>query len=269
MEKGENRVKVVTLACEKGGVGKTTLATHLAAGLAIRGKRVLLVDADAQGHATFGLGLKNEPGFYDLLVRDAEWKSVLRVVAPEVYEPPDTKSQGLLAVLPGNVETQLIAQKIDNAFLIAERLHEMDGYIDIVIFDTSPTPSLLHGAIYLATDALLYPTLCETYSLNGLVATIKHQERFSQQRRSATGRETLIMGIVPTMYRPKTVEHSENLAQLQQRYGELVWPPLPMRITWAEAVTMRHPVFSIAPQSAAAREAWAVVRAAEEVMASV
>jgi chromosome partitioning protein len=262
-------MKAVTLACEKGGTGKTTLATHLAAGLAIKGKRVLLVDADAQGHATFGLGLKNEPGFYDLLVRDADWKNVLRVVPPEVYEPPDTKAKGLLAVLPGNVETQLIAQKIDNAFLIVERLEELEQHIDVVIFDTSPTPSLLHGAIYLATDDLLYPTLCETYSLNGLVSTIKHQERFSQQRRNATDQETVTMGIVPTMYRSKTVEHSENLAQLQERYGELVWPPLPMRITWAEAVTMRHPVFAIAPHSAAAREAWAVVNAAEEVMARV
>lgn len=255
---------VITLACEKGGTGKTTLAVTLAAGLAIRGLRVLLMDADAQGHATFGLGLKNEPGFYDLLVRDAEWKSVLRVVQPEIYEPPDQKSRGLLVVVPGNTETQFVAQKVDNAYIVAERLNELEQHIDVVIIDTSPTPSLLHGAIYLATDALLYPTLCETFSLNGLVSTIKNQQRFSQQRRNAIGREITSIGIAPTMYRHKTVEHSENLAQLRERYGDLVWSPLPMRITWSEAVTMRRSVFAIAPHSAAANEAWDVVTSATE-----
>src|SRR5690606_712602 len=107
-------MKVITLSNEKGGVGKTTMATHVAAGLAVRGKRVLLIDADAQANATTGFGLDEEPGFYDLLVRHAKWNEVLRVLTPEAYEPPDVKSKGLLAVLPGNGETQLIAQKIDN-----------------------------------------------------------------------------------------------------------------------------------------------------------
>ena len=70
-------MKIVTLLNEKGGVGKTTLATHLAAGLAIRGKRVILVDADPQGHATIAFGLSKEPGFYDLIVRNAPFQKVL------------------------------------------------------------------------------------------------------------------------------------------------------------------------------------------------
>lgn len=257
-------MKVLALANEKGGVGKTTLALHLAAGLAIEGYRVLLVDADAQGHATFGLGMKPEPGFYDLLVRDAKWTDVLRVVQPEAYEPPDRKSRGFLVALPGNVETGLIAQRIDNAFAIHERLEEMSDELDYAIFDTSPTPSLLHGSIYLATDGIIYPTLCETYSLQGLMSTLRNRETFESQRRNAIGRPIQVLGIVPTMYRPKTVEHNENFGQLRQRFGDKVWQPIPMRITWSEAAALRRPVFAIFPESAAAAEAWGVVKATQE-----
>lgn len=260
-------MKVISLLNEKGGVGKTTLAMHLAAGLAVRGKRVLMIDADAQANATTGLGLREEPGFYDLLVRNASWNDVLRVLPPEAYEPPNKKSNGLLAVLPGNGETQLIAQKIDDAFAIFDRINELNKNIDITIFDTSPTPSLLHGAIYLATDAILYPTLCETFSLQGLMKTMKHQEGFAQNRLKQTGKLIHTLGVVPMMFRAKTVEHSENLRDLQEQFGSKVWEPMPLRITWSEANSLRRPVFNVAPESSAAMDAWKVIdRALEELV---
>src|SRR5689334_141034 len=131
----------VTLLNEKGGVGKTTLATHIAAGLAILGAKVLLVDADPQGHATVTLGQTKAPGLYDLLVRDALFKDTLQVVSPEVYETPNQKAQGELFVIPSNVETRNIANSISDAFAIAERFRELEDIIDVVVFDTSPTPS--------------------------------------------------------------------------------------------------------------------------------
>ncbi|TVR22813.1 MAG: ParA family protein [Anaerolineaceae bacterium] len=259
-------MKVISLLNEKGGVGKTTIAMHLAAGLAVRGYRTLLIDADAQANATAGLGLPEAPGFYDLLVRQANWNDLLRVLPAEMYEPPDTPAKGLLAMLPGNGETQLIAQKIDDAYAIYDRLAELEDSIDVVVFDTSPTPSLLHGAIYLATDAILYPTLCETFSLQGLMKTMKHHESFAENRKAQTGRMIHTLGIVPTMYRAKTVEHSENLNELRGRFGNQVWDPLSLRITWSEANTLRRPVFSVAPNSQAAHEAWgAVDRAIREI----
>lgn len=263
-------MKIMTLSNEKGGVGKTTIAVHLAAGLAVQGKRVLLIDADAQANATSALGLGEEPGFYDLLVRNANWKQVLRVVTPEVYEPPDVRARGLLAVLPGNSETQLIAQKIDDAYAIDNRLKELESSLDYVVIDTSPTPSLLHGAIYLATDALIYPTLCETFSLQGLIKTMSRREALANNRMKATGRTIHTLAIIPTMYRPKTIEHSENLAALHEQFGaDLVWDPIPLSIIWSEAATLRRTVFSIAPQSQAAEYVWGFVQRVEEAMAHV
>lgn len=247
----------ITLLNEKGGVGKTTLAVHIAAGLAVIGLRVVLVDADPQANATLLLNSAPRPGLYDLLVRNARFRDVLGVVPPEVYEPPNKKAKGELLLLPGNVETRNIASAIDDATLVAQRFAELEQYqVDAVIVDTSPTPSLLHGAIYLATDAILYPTTCQYLPFMGLMASLRHREEADKKRSEIGLRGIRVMGIVPTMYQGRTVEQSENLTQLQTAYGNMVWDALPHRTLWQEAATLRRAVWGIAPRSAAAKEAW-------------
>src|SRR5438552_3934377 len=121
-------MKVVTLLNEKGGVGKSTLATHIAAGLAIHGKKVLLVDADPQGHATVMLGLDKDSGLYDLLVRPQkfQFKDVMRFVDPETYSSPTEPSKGQLFVIPSNIETRNIANNISDAFAIRKRFRALE-----------------------------------------------------------------------------------------------------------------------------------------------
>ncbi len=262
-------MKVITLSNEKGGVGKTTIATHIAAGLAVRGKRVLMIDADAQANATMSFGLQEQPLFYDLMVRNAKWNDVLHIITPEAYEPPDQQSKGILAVLPGNNETQLIAQKLDDVFAIKERLEELRNNIDVVVFDTSPTPSLLHGVIYMATDAMIHPTICETYSLVGLMKTIGSCNRFSEMRVRMGGKAIQTMGIIPTMYREKTIEHSENLRELREKFGDKVWQPLPLRVAWSEATTLQRPLFNVAPHNPVSRDIWRIVHNVERELAHV
>ncbi|MGQ9887294.1 MAG: ParA family protein [Aggregatilineales bacterium] len=262
-------MKVITLLNEKGGVGKTTLATHLAAGLALRGRRVALVDADPQGHATVMCGLAKEPGLYNLLVREAPFREVLRFVPPEQYRVADQQPSGQLFVIPSNVETRNIANSISDAFAVSDRLRELERSFDYVIFDTSPTPSLLHGSIYLATDAIIYPTKCEYLSFDGLVESINHRQAAQAYRDKWNLGDIAVMGIVPTMFRTQTVEHSENLNELKKRFGKLVWPPIMQRTIWAEAATMRRPVFAIAPETKAASEAWALVNRVEEAAVHV
>lgn len=258
-------MRVITLLNEKGGACKTTLATTLSAGLAIKGYSVLLIDSDAQGHATIAFGFKKQPGFYDLLVRDAGFEDVLKLVPPERYALPDEASQiaGRLMLLPSNAETRSIANQIDDVTLLLTRLYALRGVFDYVIIDTSPSPSLLHNVIYIATDAIIYPTICEEFSIDGLRHSMGHKATFDPFRQTKNMPPIELMGIVPTLYRKSTVEHSENLKRLKAKFGQAVWQPIPLAIVWAEAAGMRKSIFAIAPNSSAAKRAWGMVNAVE------
>ncbi len=257
-------MKIISLINEKGGVGKTTLATHMAAGLAIRGKRVILVDADPQGHATIAFDLDKEPGFYDLIVRNAPFGQVLRVVPPERYAVPAADMSGELLVIPSNIETRSIAGSISDAFAILKRFNQLRNAIDYVFFDTSPTPSLLHSSIYMATDGIIYPTKCESWSFDGLRESLTHKDQFSPIRNNYDLSDIKVLGVVPTMFRGRTLEHQDNLRLLHDTFGSLVWEPLPVRTIWAEATSARRTVFSLAPNSGTAEEAWRMIGQLEE-----
>jgi chromosome partitioning protein len=252
---------VISIGNEKGGVGKTTLSINLGAFLAEQGLRVMILDADAQAHATIGLGLKPVPGgFYDLIARDAEYDEVLKVIPAEKYAADPQRSQGLLAIMPGNLETVHIANHINETgdlFKIHERLQELDGNFDVVIIDHSPTPSLLHTSLYYATDILFAPCEPEFFSMASLANTLQRCISFGEKRSKAGYGGIAVGGIIPTMYVPSTVEHSENLKAIIEKYGNdyLITTPLPMRTAWREAAMQRQSIFRYAPDSMAAKEA--------------
>lgn len=252
---------------EKGGVGKTTLATHIAAGLACRGWRVMLVDADEQGHATMMFGLPKAPGLYNLLVRDAGFNDVVRLVPPEQYGIPGERiPQGKLYVVPSNVETRNIANSISDLALVGQRLEELEGQVDVVVIDTSPTPSLLHGTFYIATDGVLYPTQAEVLGFDGLAEAWKHRQQAETTRELYGLPPIHVAGIVPTMYRGQTVEHQRNLELLQQQFGGLVWNPVAERIIWTESAKYHRPVYALNPLHPAAGDAWEMVDRVERVV---
>jgi chromosome partitioning protein len=253
-------LKAITLLNEKGGVGKTTLATHLAAGLTLRDLRVLVIDTDPQAHATTTFGLKKEPALHDLLVREAEWTDVLRIVPGARYCLPDQPMPSHpLLVLPNNVETRAIPQLVSDVDLLKERMEDLEDMVDVVIFDTPPTPSLMHSMIYMATDGILYPTQCETLSFGGLADSLLHRKQISSTRHRSGKDDILVAGIVPTMYRASTLAHKHNLSQLQAEFGDLVWDAIPQRTAWAEASTVGQLVYNFEPLGAAAADAWKLV----------
>lgn len=259
-------MKTIVILNEKGGVGKTTLAVHIACGLACRGTRVMLIDGDPQGHATVRTGLKKAPGLYDLLVRDAEWLAVAKAVAPERYGIPGERlPEAALWVTPSNVETRNIASSISDADGLALRLDELRDLVDVVVIDTSPTPSLLHGAFYTAADAILYPTKLTFTSFDGLVESIKRRMAADETRRAKWGMAALeVLGIVPMEYRSMTVEQQTNLDSLRKQFGKLVWEPIPQRTIWTESESMALPVYNLEPNSAAAGDVWEIIDRVEE-----
>ncbi|NWF71271.1 MAG: ParA family protein [Chloroflexi bacterium] len=142
----------------------------------------------------------------------------------------------------------------------------MSTVIDAVIFDTPPTPSLLHSSIYLATDMILYPTTCETLSFDGLAASMGRRQQFQPLRQQLSRRQIEVLGIVPTMYQNSTALHNHNLKLLQEQFGSAVFAPITLRTLWREASYNRCMVYAIAPQSKAAEEAWKLVERVEQGM---
>lgn len=237
--------KIVALTNEKGGVGKTTLSTHIAAGLARRGQRVLILDTDSQdANATFFCGLPAYAGFYDLMVREADWRTVIRGVPSSYYlqsADNDGLPPGTISICGSNLETRNIPLLVDDAYLLADRLRELDGAFDWIVIDTSPTPGLLATAINIAADYIIYPTELEVPSVAGLKASMIHRTRVSRMSGVEVG------GIAPTMARMNTWEHQDIFAHLRKEFGELVWEPISQSIVWAEASGARKSVYAYDP----------------------
>lgn len=259
-------MKVITVGNEKGGVGKTTTAVTLAGWLANRGHSVLLLDTDAQGHATIAAGLEKEPCFYDLLVRNKPWDEVLRVIPPEMFTYANQKETGQFFVVPSNVETRHVSDSIADVRRLRKRLVQLHDIVDIVVIDTAPTPSLLDAVIYMATDFMIYPTKCELWSFDGLQNTIQHVSAASEAQDDLAQTKLRSLMILPTMVRPRTVAHSEGIEQLREIYGNLVSNPLHERTAWVDAAFMGQFVFMYEPTGDAAMEFWPVVEKVESLL---
>jgi chromosome partitioning protein len=257
-------MRTITILNEKGGVGKTTLATHIAAGLATRGRRVLLIDADAQANATTQLGVPEWGGVYRLLAQDAPWSDVLRSPALPCWAGEAVS--GSLWLLPSNVETRVIPMVVDDAGLLRERLEDIEEQLDVVVIDTAPTPSMLHSIIYMATDLLLFPTQCEALSVESLSRTLEHMHMLNRGRQALGLGPAELLGVQPTMADTRTNAHRLGLSFLLPEFKRSVWPAMQQRTIYRDASWARQTLFAYAPEDEATTEAWALV---ERVMKGI
>lgn len=260
----------LTIGQEKGGIGKTTLAITLASALAIRGAQVLLVDTDAQASATVALGQHDSSALYDVLVRGVPLYVPEYGYGPMFGLPSETygggEAAGQLFLLPANVEARNIAGMLTDLDAVARKFAEVEDVFDFVIFDTPPTPSLFHAAIYAASDCIVWPVVPEPLAIDGLVKSMSRLKGIASIRQSLGKAPTVPVGIVPTMVRATTVLHQANLEALRSAHGDLVKSAISQRIAWSEAAQMRQSIFAYAPGDVAAVEAWRFV---DEVMEGV
>lgn len=265
------RTKHITFLNEKGGVGKTSLATHTAAGLAIRGYSVVLVDADPQGHATVSMGLEKRPDLYQLLVYpdDNTFEDHITRINPKAYASNDTPSKGELYLIPTDASARVIPMMTSDTNIVAHKFEEIAGAVDYVIWDTAPTPSLLHGSIYMATDYIVYPTECAFLSFDGLVASIGRSRQVSANRKELGLSDIKIGGIIPNKVRRHgdgyVASHQHALDMLTERFGSKVWQPITMSSIWEKTQFAQRVLYRYAPTSESTTQAWSVVSNIEAI----
>lgn len=241
-------MQTIMFNSEKGGTGKTTLATLSAAFLAVTGRRVLLLDFDPQAHATISFGVAKAPGLYDVLVRGVDIVDRFITPPPESFDPRGS-GRGSLYIVPGNEETYAIPTIVKEVEALKAILDDLTDLIDIVIIDTAPAAGLLLTLPWSASDYVLVPSRMEYLSLDGIAGTVRRSQREGVE----------LMGIIPTMFRSQTVLHQHHYTEIREAATQYAWPlwePIADRIEWAEASTMRSMIYSLdGPMSKARHEA--------------
>jgi chromosome partitioning protein len=225
---------VLTISTNKGGAGKTTTAVHLSAGLALDGRRVLLVDLDKQGHCATFVGRDPAPRLYDLLVKERDLPELIAEVRPNLH------------LLASNSET-LVAQdfaRLRNAQadLLEDALIDKANGYDFIVFDTPPQGLLQECAIYSA-DLLVSPVPVDYPGMDGVAQFVQVIQRLGERE----GRPLAPVYVIPMFVDLRTSESKYNLALLKERFGDHVLTPVPARTRMREAIAEGKTIFEYAP----------------------
>ncbi|MGB1285006.1 MAG: ParA family protein [Aggregatilineales bacterium] len=262
-------MKVITFHNKKGGIGKTTLTGLVGAGLALRGRKVLLIDADQQGSLTVSLNVQNRAGFYKFVKWSNPDKPDFTPLRDTFERVPQDTCPKNLYIVPGSNETQGIPgsttlKQIVEGF--ARRLNDLTSVFDYVVIDTQPSETPMHDAIGLITDWFICPIDPEPFAaLHSLEQTIEHIAYVREQSLAMGWDKARVMGILPNRCRMQTVLHQSIVGALQTQYGDLVWEPLPLRTAIPEGQLNKKVLMHAAPHLKTNAFIWSLV---DRVMAT-
>lgn len=226
--------KIVSIANQKGGVGKTTTAVNLSTCLAKAGKKVLLIDADPQGNATSGLGIDKDVEYsvYDVMINDVAIKQTLK----------DSCLKNL-KVCPSNInlagaEVELVSM-MSREHRLKEKIDEIKDEFDYIIIDCPPSLGLITLNTFTAADSVLIPIQCEYYALEGLgqlINTINLVKRHLNKNLE-------IEGALLTMYDIRTILSNQVVREVKNYFGDKVYKTeIPRNVKLSEAPSYGMPI---------------------------
>ncbi len=248
---------IITIANQKGGVGKTTTSITLAAGLADLGIPTLLLDCDPQGNAASFLGLEPGPGLYELVVEHRRPVEVVQRMAERGYP-----KLGLIAGDNATVDLETLLRtspRFSAATALRDALRPFHtngtGKSTVIILDTAPSLSSVQIAALNAADWLLIPTSPEYAAETGIAALANAVDELK-----SAGANLNLLGILPTMVDKRSREHRQTIEELEAAFPGLILPEVRRLIALAEAPRAGMPIWSYAPKSEAALDCAAMLR---------
>ena len=226
--------KIISVANQKGGVGRTTTTVNLSTILARRGKKVLLIDTDPQGNATSGVGVDKTVSFsvYDVLVDDVEIENTLQLTEMKNLE-----------VCPSNInvagaEVQLVSKE-NREYKLKEKIEKIKNDYDYVIIDCPPSLGLVTLNAFTASDSVLIPIQCEYYALEGLGQLINTINLVKKR----LNKELVIEGALLTMYDARTNLSNQVVKEVKNYFDDKVYKTvIPRNVKLSEAPSYGMPI---------------------------